>query len=71
MKTDVLECMTPKGVLKELTVYGLVFNPVRVVILEAASRQSVDVERISVINALRWLGQLKRDKLPKRAVNPA
>jgi hypothetical protein len=71
IKIDVLECMTPKGVLKERTVYGLVFILVRVVILEAASLQGVDVERISVIDALRWLGQLKRDKLPKRAVNPA
>jgi hypothetical protein len=45
--------MTPKGVLKERTVYGLVFILVRVVILEAASLQGVDIERISVIDALR------------------
>jgi Transposase DDE domain len=71
MKMDVLKCMTVKGVLKELTVYALVYNLVRVVMLDAASRQSVDAERISFIDALRWLGQLNKDKLPKLVVNPA
>ncbi len=53
MRMDVLKCMTVEGVLKELTVYAIVYNLVRVVMLEAAAHQCVDVERISFIDALR------------------
>ena len=55
MKMDVLKCKTVDGVLKELTVYALVYNLVRVVMLEAARRQGREVERISFVDALRWL----------------
>jgi hypothetical protein len=71
MKMDVLRCMTVDGVLKELTVYALVYNLVRVVMMEAAARQGVDVERISFVDALRWLCELKSDELPELVVNPA
>ena len=44
---------------------------VRQVMLEAASRQKVDVRRISFIDALRWLQTAKPgDELPKLVVNP-
>lgn len=71
MKMDVLKCKTVEGVLKELTVYAIVYNLVRVVMVEAARRQGVEVERISFVDALRWLVQAKPgDELPKLVVNP-
>ena len=55
MKMDVLHCKTVLGVLKELTVFTLIYNLVRLVILQSAHHQQVDIERISFIDALRWL----------------
>lgn len=72
MKMDVLKCKTVDGVLKELTVYAIVYNLVRVVMVEAARLQAVDVERISFIDAMRWLTEAgPDDELPKLVVNPA
>jgi hypothetical protein len=71
MGMDVLKCKTVDGVLKELTVYALVYNLVRVVMLEAARRQGQEVERISFVDALRWLADSDGDDdLPKLVVNP-
>lgn len=71
MKMDVLKCKTVDGVLKELTVYAIVYNLVRVVMAEAARRQGVDVERISFVDALRWLSEAHQgDELAKLVVNP-
>jgi hypothetical protein len=71
MKMDVLKCKSVEGVLKELTVYAIVYNLVRVVMTEAARRQDVDVERISFVDALRWLVQARPgDDLPTFVVNP-
>ena len=71
MKMDVLKCKTVEGVLKELTVYAIVYNLVRVVMVEAARRQGVDPERISFVDALRWLEAARRgDELPELVVNP-
>jgi hypothetical protein len=55
MKFDVCKCMTVEGVLKELTVYAIVYNLVRLVMTQSARRQGVPVERISFVDALRWL----------------
>lgn len=55
MKMGVLKCKTVDGVLKELAVYILTYNLVRLVMLRAAQRQKVPVDRISFIDALRWL----------------
>ena len=52
---DVLRCKTVEGVKKELAMYALVYNLVRLVMLEAAQRQGVLVARISFIDAVRWL----------------
>jgi hypothetical protein len=54
---DVLRCQTVAGVEKELTMYALVYNLVRLVMLEAAGRQAVPVERLSFVDAVRWLAQ--------------
>jgi Transposase DDE domain len=71
MKLDVLKCKTVDGVLKELAIFAIVYNLVRIVMMEAAARQGVDIERISFIDALRWLCEMKKDSLPKLVVNPA
>jgi len=55
MKMDVLKCKTVDGVLKELAVFTLVYNLVRMVMLRASQRQKVPLDRISFIDALRWL----------------
>jgi hypothetical protein len=71
MNMDVLKCKTVDGVLKELQVFALVYNLVRQVMLEAASRQNVDLNRISFIDALRWLQTARPgDELPALVVNP-
>jgi hypothetical protein len=55
LRMDVLHCKTVEGVNKELTMYALVYNLVRLVMLEAATIQDVAVTRISFIDAVRWL----------------
>jgi hypothetical protein len=71
MEFDVLSCKTYEGVLKELVVFSLVYNLVRVVMLEAARRQGVAPDRISFIDALRWLTTAEPgEALPVLVVNP-
>lgn len=55
MKMEVLRCHTVEGVIKELLMFALAYNLVRQVMREAADRQRVPVERISFVDALRWL----------------
>jgi hypothetical protein len=52
---DVLHTKTVNGVHKELAMFALVYNLVRLVMLRAAREVQVPVERISFIDALRWL----------------
>ena len=52
---EVLHCKSVDGVLKELHVFALIYNLVRLVMLEASRRQQVPLERISFIDALRRL----------------
>jgi hypothetical protein len=56
MQMDVLHCKTVPGVLKELTVFALVSNLVRMVMWHSATLQRLNVERSSFLDALRWLG---------------
>jgi hypothetical protein len=46
---------TPDGVRKELAVYCLVYNLVRAAMLRAAARQGTTPDRVSFVDALRWL----------------
>jgi hypothetical protein len=55
LRMDVLHTKTVAGIRKELTMFALVYNLIRLVMLQAASRQGVPPERISFIDALRWL----------------
>jgi hypothetical protein len=55
MNMDVLRCETVEGVLKEMTVFALAYNLVRSVMIESAAGRGVAVERISLVDAVRWL----------------
>jgi hypothetical protein len=71
MKMEVLRCHTVEGVIKELLMFALAYNLVRRVMLEAADRQKIPVERISFIDALRWLRTAQPGTpLPKLIVLP-
>ena len=52
---DVLKGHNVDTVIKELLVFVLVHNLVRLVMLKAARRQQVNPHRLSFIDALRWL----------------
>ncbi len=58
--------------LKELTVFTLIYNLVRLVIVLSATHQQVDVERISFLDALRWLSEPESGvPLEELFVNPS
>jgi len=68
---DVLKGHKVQTVTKEVHVFALVYNLVRLVMLEAARRQRVSPLRISFIDALRWLQPPKPvQSLPDLVVNP-
>jgi len=72
MKMDVLKCRTVDGVLKELTMYAVAYNLVRLTMGEAAGRQGAAVDRVSFIDALRWLRDGEEgEEMPELVVNPA
>jgi hypothetical protein len=71
MKLEILRSTTPEGIEKELRMFLILYNAVRVVILEAAAKQEVPVGRISFADALYWVrhGDLAQP-LPKLQVVP-
>ena len=71
MDMEVLHCKSVAGVLKEMYMFALAYNLVRLVMLEASRRQRVPLERISFIDALRWLRDAGPDtRLTPLVVNP-
>jgi hypothetical protein len=59
LRLDVLKCRKEAGVRKEICMLVLVYNLVRLVMLEAARRQQVQADRISFVDAQRWLTTAK------------
>jgi hypothetical protein len=57
MKMDVLRCRSEAGVMKELWMYVMAYNLVRLAVLEVARRQEVAVDRISFVDVLEGLRQ--------------
>jgi len=55
MRMDVLRCQSVEGIHRELAVFGIVSNAVRLVMLHSAKVQGVPPDRISFIDVLRWL----------------
>ena len=71
MGLDVLKGKTVDGVLKELSVFALIYNLVRLVMAQAARRQQVAIDRISFIDAVRWLAAARDNELlPPLVLNP-
>ena len=67
---DVLRCQSEAGVRKEICMLALVYNLVRLVMLQAARHQEVEPDRISFIDALRWLRTAKPgEDVPQLIVN--
>jgi hypothetical protein len=55
MQMDVLHCQAVPRVLKELTVFAIVYNLVWMLMRQSATLQHTAVEQISFRDALRWL----------------
>ena len=55
MRMDVVRCQSVDGIHRELAVFGIVYNAVRLVMLHSAQVQGVPPDRISFIDVLRWL----------------
>jgi hypothetical protein len=53
MRMNTLRCRTVAGVMKELAVYLLVYNLIRLLMLRAAEAQGVELSRISFVDAMR------------------
>lgn len=72
MGMEILHCQSVDGVLKELHMFAVAYNLIRLVMLEASRRQGVPLDRIRFIDALRWLRDAKADTpLTPLVVNPA
>jgi len=68
---DVLRCATYVGIMKELLMFVVAYNLVRRVMAEAGQRQQVEPNRISFVDALRWLRHAEPgEELPHLKVNP-
>ena len=70
MGREVLTCKTVNGVLKALMVFALIAHVGRLGRGHAARRQHVAIDRISFIEALRWLGTAQDDELLPTLVVP-
>ena len=71
MGLEILHCKSVTGVLKEMYMFAITYNLVRLVMLEASRQQAVPLERISFIDALRWLRDAQFDtRLTVLVVNP-
>jgi hypothetical protein len=55
MKMDVLKCKTADGIMKELTMFAIVYDLICSLMAESARVQKVAVDRIGFVDALRWL----------------
>lgn len=72
MGMDALHCRSVEGVLKELTMFALVYNLARLVMLAAAREQSKPLAQLSFVDALRWLAEACRRQVALHLhVNPA
>jgi len=71
LKMRKVKSKTSQGVLKELTIYALVYNLVHCTMTRAAAAQNVKPDRISFVDALRWLlSAAPGQALPELIVNP-
>jgi hypothetical protein len=68
----VLRCKTVAGVMRELAVYLVVYNLIRLVMLGAAAAQRVDVRRVSFVDAMRLVAarMIGLEGVERLIVNP-
>ncbi len=71
MKMDVLRCETVEGVLKELAVFALAYNLVRSAMVESAWLRGVAPDRVSLVDAVRWLIGVEEADVSVLVVNPS
>ena len=71
LKMRRIKCKTADGVQKEMLVFCLVYNLVHAVMMRAARRQHVEVDRVSFLDALRWVwSAVPGEELPDLLINP-
>lgn len=71
MGLDVLKCKTTGGVRKELAAFALVYNVVCLLMLEAATRQKTQPDRISFADVLGWIRVARPSQpMPRFTINP-
>jgi hypothetical protein len=71
MGMEVLHCKTVEGIQKEMYMYALAYNLIRLVMLHAARKQKVPFDRISFIDAQRWLRDADKNTiLTPLVINP-
>ncbi len=73
MKMNVLKCKSVEGVMKELAMYLLAYNLIRLAMLREAEARGVSVQRVSFIDAMRWLAcrMLGLPGVERLVINPA
>jgi hypothetical protein len=71
MGLEVLKCQTVDGVRKELAAFVLVYNLMRLLMLEAAQRQKTRPDRISFAGVLAWVRVARPNQaMPRFVINP-
>jgi len=55
LSMDVLKCKSVEGIQKELIAFAMIYNAVRMIMNEAAGQRGISLQRVSFIDALRWL----------------
>lgn len=67
---DALHCKTVDGVIKELFAFCIVYNLVRLVMIEAAKKRNLPPSQISFVDAMRWLQTFFSIPIENLIVNP-
>jgi hypothetical protein len=72
MKMNVLKCQSTAGIYRELLMYLVVYNLIRLAMLASATAQQVALDRISFIDAMRYLAVrlLGLIGVPRLLINP-
>jgi hypothetical protein len=71
LKLDGLRCTTLVGVMKEVQLFVVAYNLVRRVMVAAGQRQQAEPNRISFVDAWRWLRHAEPgEELPRLKGNP-
>ena len=72
MKMDVLRSKTVEGIKKELYVFCIVYNLIRRVMLQIAATMKLPPQRLSFVDALRWIRDaVTKDTWNMIIINPA